>query len=134
MSKKIFIVGRDEDCEIPIADESVSRKHAEIELTSDGNLFVVDCNSMNKTFIVRGGKSEHITQAVAMLGDSVRFGTCEFAVRDLIDMVLAKTKESSRKQSRRDISNLKMVRCEQCGNVKPEGEICPQCNTKSRRA
>jgi pSer/pThr/pTyr-binding forkhead associated (FHA) protein len=133
MKKKVFSVGREADCEIPVADGSVSRKHAEVELTTDGNLFVVDCFSMNKTFIVRGGTAEQITQGIARPGEIVRFGNCDFPVADLIALVRARLNEQQRNKKVVIDENVKRVRCSICGCVKPEGEACPECNTKSRR-
>src|SRR3989339_846878 len=50
-----FYIGRDDDCQINIADEKISRHHCYIEKTSDGNLKLTDNNSTNG-FLVNGIK------------------------------------------------------------------------------
>src|SRR5678809_1541964 len=54
--KTRFTIGRDRGCDIPIADDSVSRLHAEITLLDGGRVFLTDCHSSNSTFVMRDGK------------------------------------------------------------------------------
>jgi diguanylate cyclase (GGDEF)-like protein len=44
------VLGRDGDCDIPINDQSVSRRHARIQPGSDGH-YAVDLKSTNGTFV-----------------------------------------------------------------------------------
>ena len=137
MEKNILRVGRDPACDIPIADDTISRFHAEIELRTDGKLFIVDCHSSNGTFIIRDGDEKRITQDTAAPGEQVRFGSCSFEVAELISTVKAR---APRRQDRprapeppSPAPDARRVRCEACGHVKLEGQTCPVCNAESRR-
>ena len=50
-----FWIGREDDCQLRIADEKISRHHGYIEKTRDGNLKLVDNDSING-FLVNGIK------------------------------------------------------------------------------
>jgi len=127
----IFHIGRDPDCEIPIADDTISRFHAEVQLTDDGRLFVIDTNSSNGTFLIREGVKERITQATADVGDSISFGDCCFEVSDLIADIRSRSRHRSQGSAgnhpSEPSSEFKRVRCTVCGYVKLEGEPCPRC-------
>src|SRR5258708_32911454 len=47
---RTLIVGRTEDCDLPLADPTVSRRHAELDLTDSG-LRLRDVGSTNGTFV-----------------------------------------------------------------------------------
>jgi diguanylate cyclase (GGDEF)-like protein len=66
------VIGRGEDCEIRIQDHSVSRRHARIEPSIDGN-FVSDQRSTNGTFI-----NSRVLDGPSLLqnGDELRVGNC----------------------------------------------------------
>lgn len=51
-----FVVGRDDDCGLVLADRSVSRRHARIELR-DERWVVID-DSTNGTYVAQGGRKE----------------------------------------------------------------------------
>ena len=86
MASKTFIIGRDRGADIPIADSSVSRRHAQVEFLAGGELFVTDCQLGNGTFILRSGQAVRISQETVSSGDQVRFGDVVMAVSDLADM------------------------------------------------
>uniref|UniRef100_A0A4W3H203 FHA domain-containing protein n=1 Tax=Callorhinchus milii TaxID=7868 RepID=A0A4W3H203_CALMI len=46
------VIGRHESCGVRLAAQSVSKRHAVIEVDDDGHL-IYDCNSLNKTRRVR---------------------------------------------------------------------------------
>ena len=48
-----FTIGRDPSCDITLADESVSRVHAEVVFLDDGRGYVRDCGIANGTRVVR---------------------------------------------------------------------------------
>ena len=54
MQEQRFTIGRDRGCDIPIADESVSRLHAQLTFTEGQQIFLTDCQSSNGTFLFRG--------------------------------------------------------------------------------
>lgn len=70
------IIGRLDDCDIPILDASISRQHARISLQA-GSTLVQDLNSSNGTFIdeeaVQSGDLAH--------GDILRVGSIKFSVQ-----------------------------------------------------
>lgn len=86
MSRR-FTIGRDKNCDIPVADDSVSRLHAEIWLADDGALMMADRGSSNGTTLLRSGQSFPLRQDVLMPGDQIRLGGVLLAVTDLIAAV-----------------------------------------------
>src|SRR5450631_4257292 len=66
------VVGRDADCDVPLASRSVSRRHALIEKTADG-WSLRDLASANGTFL--GGA--RVTEAPLATGAALRFGEVE---------------------------------------------------------
>jgi len=64
-----LVVGRDSSCEIELADDSVSRRHATIEPCGQ-ILIVTDLDSTNGTYI----NDLRISQQTLMPGDRLRFG------------------------------------------------------------
>jgi hypothetical protein len=65
-------IGRAVDCAVSVADSSVSRYHARIELGPDGRHAVTDLGSTNGTFV------NDVRAAAAPLGDGdyLRVGNC----------------------------------------------------------
>src|SRR5262245_23677251 len=90
MSRR-FTIGRDRNCDVPVADDSVSRLHAEIWLADDGALMMADRGSSNGTTLVRSGQSFPLRVDVLMPGDHIRLGGVVLAVTDLIAAVETKT-------------------------------------------
>jgi len=73
LNRPDMVLGRSADCDLVIADPSVSRSHARIEHTSNGHL-VFDLNSTNGTFV----NDVAITRTCIQDGDYVRIGNCLF--------------------------------------------------------
>jgi two-component system cell cycle response regulator len=65
------VIGRNNDCEISINDNSVSRRHVSIELRGDG-YYAVDLQSMNGTFV----NNIHAPICKLTDGDYLRVGNC----------------------------------------------------------
>jgi hypothetical protein len=82
-----FTIGRDRASDIAIADDSVSRLHAEIWLEDDGTLMLADHGSSNGTELIRAGEASTLSKATVAPGDHVRFGAVTLAVKDLIDAI-----------------------------------------------
>ena len=51
-----YRIGRGKNCEVVLADNSVSRQHAELVVSKSGKFYLTDCKSNNGTFVGRGGK------------------------------------------------------------------------------
>lgn len=66
------VVGRDPDCDVPLASHSVSRRHALLEKTTDG-WSLRDLGSANGTFL--GGA--RVTEVPLSKGAALRFGDVE---------------------------------------------------------
>jgi diguanylate cyclase (GGDEF)-like protein len=74
LSDKPVIIGRGEDCDIRIFDNSVSRRHARIEQLPEG-CFVLDMQSTNGTF-VNDAPSKDGNPVGLKDGDYLRIGNC----------------------------------------------------------
>jgi hypothetical protein len=86
MTRK-FTIGREKSCDIPIADESVSRVHAEVWLSDDGCLMMADNGSSNGTTVLRNGLSFPLRQDVMLPTDQVRFGNVTLGVSDVVEAI-----------------------------------------------
>lgn len=64
-----YVLGRSGQSDIPILDNTISRQHARLRVTSD-HVVITDLGSRNRSFV--NGKS--IEKATATYGDEVRFG------------------------------------------------------------
>ena len=73
-SEKTITVGRASKCDIVLESISVSRQHAQVELTDHGYLAVSDLNSSNGTFLKRNGHWVRVRNARLGRQDSIRFG------------------------------------------------------------
>ena len=79
-------VGRDLQCDVVLADASVSRVHAELVLFDDGRLFVRDRGSQNGTVVVRDGARQQLGAQFVEAGDSVLFGDLDLSFETLREM------------------------------------------------
>lgn len=70
---RTLIVGRTDDCDLPIADPTVSRRHCELDLTDSG-LRLRDVGSTNGTFV----DGRRVREAVALPGAEIAFGKVGF--------------------------------------------------------
>lgn len=133
-----FTIGRDQSCDIAIAHDSVSRRHAEI-IVKDGRVFLTDCRSSNGTFLLRGGKPQSIRQEFVAPEDQVQFGSVALRVGDILETLQRKhpelqsasvppPKEVQPKSWADPAQGKTLVRCG-CGTVKVKGERCPLCGS-----
>ncbi|MBN2227147.1 MAG: FHA domain-containing protein [candidate division Zixibacteria bacterium] len=73
-----YLIGRNEDCDIMIKDQTVSRQHARISILPDETcLYITDLKSSNGTK-VNGRKIKHRTKVFP--GDSITLGKIILAV------------------------------------------------------
>ena len=72
----LVIIGRDEDCQISLASNSVSKKHAELKITQD-TVIIKDLGSSNGTFL--GGKQ--IRKQELRSGDRVFLSDVVFEIK-----------------------------------------------------
>ncbi|HZT49498.1 MAG TPA: FHA domain-containing protein [Hyphomicrobiaceae bacterium] len=72
---KTVVIGRGRQCGIILNDDTVSSNHARLEPDIKGNqVTIADLNSSNGTYL----NGKRITNAVANVGDLLRFGSAEF--------------------------------------------------------
>ena len=67
------VIGRADDCNISIASDEISRRHAQVKPTQDG-LAVEDLGSANGTFI----NGQRVQNGLLKPGDELRLGTIRF--------------------------------------------------------
>ncbi len=123
-----FSIGRDRSCDIPIADDSVSKRHAEFQIDADGKLSLSDQGSTNGTILIVQGRERKIGKEAVTPDDSVRFGSVTLRVRDLLEAVRQKFPgEAVARQPKSIRLAEKLVRCE-CGAVVKKGARCGVCS------
>jgi pSer/pThr/pTyr-binding forkhead associated (FHA) protein len=128
MQKSRFTIGRDRNADVPIADPSVSRLHAEATLLDGDRVYLTDCNSSNGTFVIREGAARAVRQETLRAGDDVQFGSVVLSVADLLEVFRAHSRRgpSPQKGSSPLRHSNKLVRCE-CGAVKSVADRCSFC-------
>lgn len=143
MSRR-FKIGRERSCDVAIADESVSRVHAEIWLTSDGALMMTDRGSANGTMLERAGQSFLLKDQVVLPSDEIRFGSVTLPVSELIIAIELRNPGALTAPAGVDLrppplpppppvpkppppaASEMFLRC-QCGAIKRVGQLCPGC-------
>ncbi len=73
-NKHDWRIGRSKDCEIVLADQCVSRYHATVQVIEPRELYLVDLNSYNGSFI-NGRRVRAIARIYS--GDRLNFGQIE---------------------------------------------------------
>ncbi|MCC6364403.1 MAG: FHA domain-containing protein [Bryobacterales bacterium] len=127
--KTRFTIGRERTCDIPIADDSVSRLHAELSLLEGGKLFLTDCHSSNGTLLLRDGQSRRVAQEVVQPTDHIQFGSVVLSMSDILASIVTLSPAAGRMAPKADTTppaGARVRRCE-CGAIKPEGKRCPAC-------
>jgi hypothetical protein len=136
-SQQTFSIGRAPECDVVIADPSVSRRHAELLVLEDGGLFLVDCQSTGGTKVTQRGTTREIRQELVDTDATVHFGDVSMPIGDLLEALRAKhagaglppRQSSGPQSSRQDRSwarGARLVRC-RCGVVKAKGARCREC-------
>ncbi len=129
-----FTIGRKRSCDIPLAHESVSGRHAELDFLDDGKLLLTDCKSTNGTFLLQGGGvGKRVHQELVSPMDQVRFGDIELSVRELVEALRLKFPQfeppvpgKGQKEEKPWVQGHQLIRCV-CGCIKPAGGTCPEC-------
>jgi pSer/pThr/pTyr-binding forkhead associated (FHA) protein len=133
-----FTIGRDRTCDVPIADDSVSRLHAQLSILEGEQLFLVDCQSSNGTTLIRNGEPRPVRQEFLTVSDDVRFGSVTLSVEDILAVIRQKhriprseqfpqPKDEARFEDA-GVKGKRLVRCS-CGSVKVKGEKCRTCSS-----
>ena len=83
---KTFLIGRHPDCDLILSCDSVSRRHAEVVFTADGNYYVTDRNSTGGTFVYSESDWNPLRQGFIKITDRLRFGDYEMAASRLEEL------------------------------------------------
>ncbi len=67
-------IGRERDCDLVIADESVAAVHAWAELTSDGAIYVSSAQPENRFTLLRNDRKIPVQRTCLCVGDQLGFG------------------------------------------------------------
>ena len=74
-----YVIGRKVECDLPVVHKTVSRHHAELDVSPEGICRLSDLGSHNGTFV----NGERVTGSVTLnAGDTVMFGQTEFRLTD----------------------------------------------------
>lgn len=79
-------IGRGSECDLVLDHKSVSRLHANIEVTGEGYLAVHDAHSSNGTFLHRNGRWIRTRKVILGTQDRIRFGEHEVRLDQLIEL------------------------------------------------
>jgi len=79
-------IGRAGECDLVLEHDSVSRLHADIEVTQEGYLAVQDAHSSNGTFLHRNGRWIRTRKAILGNQDRIRFGDHEVTLDRLVSL------------------------------------------------
>lgn len=124
--ERSLILGRDPSADLPVADGSVSRHHAEIRRAGPQRLFITDRQSSNGTYLRRRGVESQISQETVETGDEVRFGGVVVAVSDLLNLVDEKLRPAAGALLAQMEQSAQLLRCD-CGAIKRKGTLCDLC-------
>ena len=113
--QQTFSIGRSPECDLVLADQSVSRKHAELMVLDDVQLFLVDCQSTHGTRLSLHGQTRPVQQDIVPLDAVVQFGDVSISMREIMQALREKPPQGTR-----------LVRC-RCGVIKVRGQRCPEC-------
>ena len=82
---KAKTIGRSAECGIVLDHESVSRVHAQVQVTDEGYLAVQDVNSRNGTFLNRNNRWIQVRKVILGTQDRIRFGEKEVPLEGLVE-------------------------------------------------
>lgn len=90
-TEKYFTIGRSRQSDIVLADDSVSRIHAKLSISANGNMVIIDNKSTHGTFLSNSDcNATLITQNPVDITDTILFGECALKVLDLIESIRLK--------------------------------------------
>jgi hypothetical protein len=84
MENKIFVIGRNGD--IRLDDESVSKRHVEIQLRGQ-EIYMRDLGSTNGTFLVKNGRPIRFYEGYVQFNQPVMLGKQQYLISALLEMV-----------------------------------------------
>lgn len=85
-----FLVGRSKECDVVLADPTVSRQHVQFIVNAANDLMLVDCDSKFGTFVRSGHDWRRITTARVQADDRIRLGQYETTIKAIMAVVAVK--------------------------------------------
>ncbi len=76
-------IGREAICDLVLETTKASRKHATLELTDGGSLWLNDSGSRNGTYMQRNDKWIRVQRVSLCIGDRIRFADAEVPLQEL---------------------------------------------------
>lgn len=83
---KSMTIGNSNQCDLVIQGEGVSPVHAQVQLSNDGYLSVLDAGSDQGTFLQRNAQWIRVVKVELGSGDRIRFGDTEVELEQLIKL------------------------------------------------
>lgn len=85
-------IGRSASCDLQLDHDSVSRRHATVQVTEEGYLAVQDNGSRNGCFLHRQGRWIRVKRVILGTQDRVRFGEKEVTLDGLVELFGSRSK------------------------------------------
>jgi len=85
--KRIFTIGRSTDCDIVLADPSVSRHHAELSRIENNKWLLTDFHSKYGTFVMDGNRPVVVREKYISSTDILRFADFTVTARTLLEKI-----------------------------------------------
>ena len=79
-------IGRTGECDLVLNHDSVSRLHANVDVTKEGYLAVQDSHSRNGTWLHRNGHWIRARKVILGTADRIRFGEREVPLEQLVGL------------------------------------------------
>lgn len=131
--KQTYIIGRSRHADIPLADASVSSRHAEIAFLAGGKVLLTDCKSTNGTYrILTDGRTVRIYHELITATDTLRFGQITLSAKELLETLRLNSPQghpgggASPAAQPPAVAGERLVRGA-CGHIKPADGPCPEC-------
>ena len=134
--KRTFVIGRSRRADIPLADASVSKRHAELTFLPGGKVLLTDCKSTNGTYrIAANGRAVRIHHELIAATDTLRFGRITLPARELLETLRLKLPPGQPPERGAQVPHApappavageRLVRGA-CGHIKPADGPCPEC-------
>ncbi len=132
-----FSIGRRRDCDIVLADDSVSRVHAQLTFLKGGKLLLTDCKSTHGTFVIQNGEKKEVRQELISPLEKIQLGDVAVSVKEILESIRLKfptfhsapvmSPDEKPQQPKKEWVRGKLLeRCE-CGHIKVKEENCPEC-------
>jgi len=131
--KRTYIIGRSRHADVPLADASVSQRHAELSFLDGGKVLLTDCKSTNGTYRILGdGRAVRVHHELIAATDTLRFGQITLSARELLETLRLKGPPAQTGDGAASppgpprVAGERLVRGA-CGHIKPADGPCPEC-------